>query len=214
MEVNLMGSTALTRIMERNAAVAALTCRDNFDKPFVASDVLKRIIKLGHESVIEHINLTFIVEGLSRDCLQQLSRHRLISQSVESTRHTTKRHVLDDKWVERTEKVVLPQFRELFRSDIAELREVIKEKPEITDDELKYRLRGYWPTNLVLTCNIRELRHIIKLRTAPAALKEFQELARKLFEAVPDEFKYLLEDCVYKAEDRWDTPKKQLREGE
>ncbi|MBR6900595.1 MAG: FAD-dependent thymidylate synthase [Synergistaceae bacterium] len=48
-----------------------------------------------------------------------------------------------------------------------------------------------------MTANIRELRHIIKLRTSPAALKEFQDLARKFVEVLPEEFKYLLADCVY-----------------
>ena len=198
MEVKLLTSTTSIHDMERFAAIAALTCHGNANKEFVVSDVLKRIIKAGHESVLEHVTLTYSVKGLSRDCLQQLSRHRLISQSVESTRHTTKRYVLDDEWVTKTEKVVLPQFRELFRSDIAELREVIRDNPEITNDELKYRLRGYWPTNLVLTCNIRELRHIIRLRTAPAALSEFRDLAYRLYHTVPEEYRYLLTDCVHK----------------
>ena len=131
MEVKLLTSVTSIKDMEQFAAIAALTCHGNADKEFVASDVLKRIIKAGHESVLEHVTLTYSVKGLSRDCLQQLSRHRLISQSVESTRHTTKRYVLDDEWVTKTEKVVLPQFRELFRSDIAELREVIRDNPEI-----------------------------------------------------------------------------------
>ena len=52
-----------------------------------------------------------------------------------------------------------------------------------------------------MTVNIRELRHIVKLRTAPAALKEFQLLAREFVEVLPEEFKYLLEDCVYKNEE-------------
>ena len=72
-----------------------------------------------------------------------------------------------------------------------------KGHPAITNDELKYFIPECWPTNLILTSNIRELRHILKLRTAPAALKEFQDLARALFDAVPDGFKYLLEDCVH-----------------
>ena len=65
------------------------------------------------------------------------------------------------------------------------------------NDELKYFIPEFWPVNLVLTSNVRELRHILNLRTAPAALKEFRDLARAMYEAVPEEFKYLLKDCVY-----------------
>lgn len=72
---------------------------------------------------------------------------------------------------------------------------------EISDynvDELKYYLPEFWPTNLILTSNIRELRHILDLRTNPATLKEFRVLAYSLFDAVPESFRYLLEDCVYR----------------
>ena len=197
MVVTLLTSPATITNMEAFAALGHLTCHANADKDFVPQEVLTRAIKAGHETTLEHIALTYSVRGLSRDCLQELARHRHISLSVESTRHTTKKNVLSDEWVAVTEFSVLPQFIQLFRSDIAELRQVIKGNPEITNDELKYRLRGYWPTNLIVTTNIRELRHILTLRTSPAALKEFQDLARKLFEAVPSKFKYLLEDCVY-----------------
>ena len=65
------------------------------------------------------------------------------------------------------------------------------------NDELKYYPPEFWPTNLILTTNIRELRHILNLRTAPAALKEFRDLGHAMFEAVPEQFRYLLADCVH-----------------
>ena len=83
------------------------------------------------------------------------------------------------------------------------LRELIAfviRNPDIPNDELKTAIPECFTTNLILTTNIRELRHILELRTAPAALEEFQNLARGLFEAVPLEFRYLLEDCVYREE--------------
>ena len=41
-----------------------------------------------HESVLEHINLNFYIQGLSRGVLQELARHRIASYSVKSTRYT------------------------------------------------------------------------------------------------------------------------------
>lgn len=210
MEVNLLTGDDMIGDMVHNAAFAALTCHANTGKEFEPRKVLERIIKLGHESILEHITLTYSVKGLSRACLQELARHRHISLSVESTRHTLDKKIHDDEWVKKLYSSIPVRWHGVLNRFLI----IAKGFTGITNDELKYLLPELWPTNLVLTANIRSLRHIIKLRTAPAALKEFQELARKLFEAVPDEFKYLLEDCVYKAEDRWDTPKKQLREGE
>ena len=93
MIVKLLTSQQTLHDMEYNAAFAALTCRANTDKEFVASEVLKRIINAGHESILEHINLTYSVQKLSRACLQELARHRHISLSVESTRHTLREKI-------------------------------------------------------------------------------------------------------------------------
>ncbi len=198
MKVMLLTSPASIMDMEAFAAIGHLTCHANADKDFVPQKVLTRAIKAGHETTLEHINLTYSVKGLSRACLQELARHRHISLSVESTRHTLKKNA--------TSEFVFENFMYTPGDfGMAHLQWVeamcfvnfAREHPDFTNDELKYFIPEFWPTNLILTSNIRELRHIIKLRTAPAALKEFQDLARKLFEAVPSKFKYLLKDCVY-----------------
>jgi thymidylate synthase (FAD) len=49
-------------------------------------DILKRIIKSGHLSVLEHASFSFGVEGVSRALLAQLTRHRIASFSVQSQR--------------------------------------------------------------------------------------------------------------------------------
>ena len=205
MEVKLLTGPASIESMEKFAALAALTCRGNADKEHVPCEVLTRIIKAGHESVLEHINLTYSIKGLSRVCLQELARHRHISLSVESTRHTLRKQLKGD-WNEIATSLIgkkVPlvtvegQTEELPALYIALLTKLAEINPELPNDELKYYVPEFWPTNLVLTSNVRELRHILKLRTAPAALREFRELARAMYEAVPEAFKYLLKDCVH-----------------
>ena len=206
MKVELLTNENILKDMEANAAIAALTCRGNADKEHVPAEVLRRIIKAGHESILEHINLTYCVNGLSRACLQELARHRHISLSVESTRHTLHKYVAmsDNEIVAFFDEYIatLPIDKELVSVCCGEMLGVLKgvymANPDIPNDELKYFLPELWPTNLILTANIRALRNILKLRTAPAALYEFRVLAYSLFAAVPEEFKYLLEDCVYK----------------
>ena len=196
MEVTLLTAPASFKDMENFAALAALTCHANAEKTYIPQEVLCRIISKGHESILEHITLTYSVKGLSRACLQELSRHRHISLSVESTRNTLDIRLDNEQWVESLADKLLPCQRDLL--------DYLVRLANISDysvDELKYYLPEFWPTNLILTSNIRELRHIIKLRTNPAALNEFRVLAFSLFEAVPEEYRYLLEDCVYR-EDR------------
>ena len=196
MDVKLLTSTQSIQDMENFAALAALTCHDNTDKmsneDYLPSDTLKNIIKAGHESVLEHINLTFKIEGLSRACLQELARHRHISLSVESTRHTLRKQT---EYTPFFDNLTKEQWR--FGLDFVRFADA---HPDMPNDELKYYIPEFWPTNLIITLNIREFRHILNLRTAPAALKEFRFLARSMFHEVPDEFKYLLQDCVHEEE--------------
>ena len=59
--------------MARNAVYAALTCTGNeaqLDETNIKSFLCKLIGK-GHESILEHINLTFRIEGISRALLQE-----------------------------------------------------------------------------------------------------------------------------------------------
>jgi len=42
---------------------------------------------LGHESPIEHVSFTFLIEGVSRSLLAQITRHRIASYSVKSQRY-------------------------------------------------------------------------------------------------------------------------------
>lgn len=211
MEVKLLTKPEHIADMVSFTTTAKLICHANTDKQVDSKNALLDIIKLGHESVLEHINLTYSVKGISRALLQELSRHRHISQSVESTRHTLKKNILADM----EEELILYAPMDIAFSDsscyvnkkecstlgeflVVLIRDIVEKHPEMPNDALKYFIPEFWPTNLILTSNIRELRHIIKLRTAPAALKEFQDLALALFLAVPEEYRYLLEDCVYK----------------
>ena len=191
MKVELLTSPASIEDMERFAAIGALTWRGNADRDFIPCEVLGRIIKAGHESVLEHINLTYSIKEISRALLQEVSRHRHISLSVESTRHTLRKFIATRRLIDVTE---CDEDRLNF---VLRFAEFARNNPDMPNDELKYYLPEFWPTNLILTSNIRELRHIMDLRTAPAALKEFRDLARAMYEAVPEQFKYLLKDCVH-----------------
>ena len=217
MEVKLLTPEGFLKVMEDTAALAALTCHANTEKEYIPHEVLERIIKAGHESILEHITLTYSVKGLSRACLQELARHRHISLSVESTRHTLRKYMKAfeegkslsmyfpaDRKLSIDNDAITFSTRTLCSIFIDCLRKVAIDCPDMPNDELKYLIPECWPTNLILTSNIRELRHILTLRTNPAALNEFRVLAYSLYEAVPEEYRYLLEDCVYREIDHED----------
>ena len=193
MVVKLLTTFAQISDMERNAAYAMLTCHANThklmeEKPEV---FVKRAMKLHHDTVLEHIYLTYELNNLSRACLQELARHRHITLSVESTRHTLKAKIFNEEWYLK----MLYEMEKLQSLSLQTFRGIAESLKDASNDELKYYLPEWWPTNLVMTANVREMRHIVSLRTAPAALKEFQDLAWKFVEVMPQRFRYLL-DCI------------------
>ena len=198
MDVRLLTTITQLLEMQHNAAYAMLTCHANTEKlqHEAPRSFIEKAIKAGHESILEHITLTYEVNNLSRACLQELRTHRHASFSVESTRHTLKKKFFDDDFFINASVSMPETYWGRFVRTIDYLRELNSEF-KLTNDELKYYIPELWPTNLVMTANIRELRHIVKLRTSPAALQEFQDLARKFVEVLHDDFKYLLEDCVH-----------------
>lgn len=66
----------------------------------------------GHESVIEHAVFTFVLEGISRVTLAQLTRHRLASFSASSQRYirivdadyVTPQSIIDKGWEDNYRK--------------------------------------------------------------------------------------------------------------
>ena len=63
------------------------TKKEEINEQEKIEDILTRIIKSGHMSVLEHASFTFGVEGVSRALLAQLTRHRIASFSVQSQRY-------------------------------------------------------------------------------------------------------------------------------
>ena len=68
-------------------------------------------------------------------------------------------------------------------------------------DIAKYLLPESATTSLVLTCNARSLRHMFRLRgPRTRALREFQDLTRRMFDVLPDADKILFEEFFHGTE--------------
>ena len=80
MQVKLIRCTAAP---EELCGFAAALCTGYEGNPVNA---LKGALRRGHQSVAEHATFTFLIEGVSRALLAQLTRHRIASFSVQSQR--------------------------------------------------------------------------------------------------------------------------------
>ncbi len=141
--------------------------------------LIRKLIKLGHESVLEHAVATFEISGISRACANQLTRHRLASFVQESQRYVNAAEnalvrpptFSDEDW-ERA-KALFQEAMDLYRSLLGK---------GVPKEDARFVLPLGIETRLVLTANFRELRHILRLRLSPMAQWEIREVARKMWE--------------------------------
>lgn len=166
--------------------------------------------KNSHKSVLEHLCYSFEVIGISRACLIELSRHRIASLSVKSSRYTLKElKDVDFEFYgyEGVEGFSEEKLSKYFKIDDLEyfqilgLCEVIKSLQEAlkegkSNDVIKYMLPECFKTQLVWTINARSLQNFLSLRTSRSALQEIRDLAYAVFNALPEEHKYLFEEFL------------------
>lgn len=150
-------------------------------KEMASEEMIQRVIRLGHESVLEHWYATFDIRGISRACLAQLTRHRIASYSVRSQRYCdeSKREVV-------IPKIQDPGWLEEYKNAIEDVFWVYREllKAGVALEDARFILPQAVTTDLIMTANAWELRHFFRLRLAPEAQWEIRELAKRVLELV------------------------------
>lgn len=152
-----------------------------------AAGFVARILKSGHESVLEHEKLTVRLI-CDRGVSHEIVRHRIASYSQESTRYCN----YSKEKFQRELTFIRPFF---WESD-PEKFEIWKKAMEsaeaaylalmdlgATAQEARSVLPNSLKTELVVTMDLREWRHFFRLRTAPAAHPQMRELTIPLLAA-------------------------------
>jgi thymidylate synthase (FAD) len=160
------------------------------------------ILRSAHGSVLEHASYSFAFRNVSRVFTHELVRHRAGSAfSQESLRYVrltdigfrvppalepVRQQVLE--LVERLEEFQVSAADELGLDD--------EGVPFSVKKEITSALRRLAPiglsTDIVWTANVRTLRHVIEMRTAPGAEEElrlvFDQVARTMLDEAPNLF--------------------------
>lgn len=192
-------------------AHAIRTCWQSYDKSDNGGEKDKDLIdrignKFKHASTLEHLSYTFFIEGISRAVLQELARHRMSSPSVKSTRYTLKELKEEDAFssmdtLRASKYLVMTKNKMVDEMSIKALENLrIVLQGNVSNDIAKYCLPESYKTSLTWTINARSLQNFIALRTSKAALWEIRDLANALFKSLPEDHKYLFENCVAEEE--------------
>ena len=147
------------------------------------SAFVEKILGMGHESVLEHACFTFAVEGVSRVLLAQITRHRLASFSVQSQRYVSYENGFGYVIPPRIQALG-PEAVEEYEAQMRTLQEwyvqwqeKLGKTGEGTNEDARFILPGACETRLMVTMNVRELRHFFSLRMCNRAQWEIRALA-------------------------------------
>jgi thymidylate synthase (FAD) len=135
--------------------------------------LIDKVIGAGHQSVLEHISLTFSIEGISRSCSHQLVRHRIASFSQQSQRHV---RVKKGGWVVPPSIENTRSAQRIFQSTLEEMHSCYERLIElgIHPEDARYLLPNAIRTNLVMTMNLRELYTVSEIRLCNRAQWEIR----------------------------------------
>lgn len=162
--------------------------KEGSEKEFV-----RMIRRSGHHSVLEHAYATFRISGISRACSHQLVRHRLCSFTQKSQRYVDEKdfsYVIPPSVEENEEaKKLFEEFMESARNTYVRLKEL-----GIKNEDARYVLPNATETEIVLTANFRELRHIISLRKDKSAQWEIRKLAHEMLRLLKEHAPSVFED--------------------
>lgn len=184
----------------KNIEICGRICYKSEDRITEESSIkfIRQIIASGHESVLEHEKITvkFICD---RGVSHEIVRHRIASYSQESTRYCNYTHnkfgneltlVKPSFWQDNEEKYeiwcdVMKKIEDSYNELIS-----LGAKPE----EARSILPNSLKTEIIVTMNIRELRHFLKLRTSKNAHPQMREVANKLLKYVKENLPVFFED--------------------
>jgi thymidylate synthase (FAD) len=181
--------------------------------------LIHHLLDHGHFGPFEHPHATFAVEGISRSCMAQLTRHRHVSFDVQSMRYVSFDEV-DPEDVHDGEMVVVPpsatdpdwvgrnqesgpvddetaaEREALFRETIADSFEAYQNLLEkgMPPEDARYVLPIGTKVNLVMSMNARMLMHVADMRAAADAQWEIRELTEGVLDLAaewcPTTFEY------------------------
>lgn len=196
-ETRIDGAEILKRIEK-----AGRTCYKSEDRTTdeSAKAFVRKLIERGHESVLEHESITvrFVCD---RGVSHEIVRHRIASFSQESTRYC---NYSNDRFGSELTFIKPCFFKEAKGAycswyntmDFAECAYFDMLEDGCTPQEARSVLPNSLKTEVVMTANLREWRHFLKLRTAPAAHPQMRELTVPLLHELQRQIPVIFDDIA------------------
>ena len=198
-------------IIERACRTCYLSF-NRYDPPKSTEELIKKILRHGHFSVLEHAIATFRVKGGSRVFTHEMVRHRLVSPSQESQRYVCYADRPGDpeaaSFKDRPRKktrdfeVVVPptvdtaRAREVYLEACQEVFDLYERllSAGVPPEDARYILPNATTSEIVLTGNFREWRHVCTVRCTPQAHWEIRTVVMQILKIMKREAPIVFHD--------------------
>ena len=182
---------------EETIALASKLCYSSRETDDLVADIESRdnakfismLHGMGHYSPFEHASFTFLIEGVSRALLAQITRHRIASFSVRSQRYVSEgefNYVVPPSISalgKEAEEEYAAQMEQMLRW-YRDWQERLGGACESANEDARFVLPNACETKMVLTMNARELLHFFELRCCNRAQWEIRNIAWQMLEEV------------------------------
>lgn len=162
-------------------------------------DIIRRWLDSGEESMVEMVDATFLIT-CSRVVTHELVRHRLASYQQESQRFVSyEDEKPEDLFLMPEElegnEVAEQQFEHATTIALAVYKDM--KRQGVSKQLARYVLPNATRTRIIVKTNLREWRHILRLRLHKSAQPEFRKIAALILADLQDHFgKVLFPDDI------------------
>jgi thymidylate synthase (FAD) len=188
---------AVTPNAEKLIEEAGRTCYLSLDRITDDSEknFVRKSIKNGHHSIIEHASASFRILGASRAFTHQLVRHRIASFSQQSQRYVDEREF---NYIIPPEIADNPQALEIYRTWMNSARDTYQALRDagIRKENARFILPNALESQIVFSANFRELRTVFSLRMQKSAQWEIRRVCLAMLKIMQQEAPSVFGDFV------------------
>ena len=173
--------------------------------------LIGHLLSHGHFGPLEHPQATFAIEGMSRSCMAQITRHRHASFDIQSMRYVsfdevdpeevragemvvTPPSATDPDWVGRNQRsgsvdeATVEKREEVFRDSVARSVEDYQQLLDLgmAPEDARFVLPIGTKVNVVMSMNARMLMHVADMRAAADSQWEIRGMTEEVLDLAKD----------------------------
>lgn len=162
-------------------------------------EFIKPLMAEMHTSPLEHVNITFYIEGISRACMSQITRHRTGSFNVQSQRYCDANSfsfvIPELSYIESEHErnVVKQELKDYYERSLREYNYFVSKG--LKKEDARSILPNSTTSNMLVTFDLNNFRKMYAQRACRHAQEEIREMANIMMSQV----KELIPFADYKA---------------